>query len=108
MNPDIKARWVADLRSGRWEQGRGQLAPTETSRCCLGVLCELAVDDGVVERVPVQSHGTALMYGHALALLPGAVCAYAEAGWNEVGGLAGLNDRGATFAEIADVIEAEL
>lgn len=63
MNPEIRDRWEAALRSGEYQQGRGQLGryPEEdldgrhvdTARpafCCLGVLCELAVADGVVTR----------------------------------------------------------
>jgi hypothetical protein len=38
MDPDIKAKWVEALRSGKYKQARMAL---ETSRgyCCLGVLC---------------------------------------------------------------------
>jgi|ERR1044071_4550800 hypothetical protein len=58
MNPEIKQRWVDALRSGEYHQTDGMLfqydpgldAPYTESFCCLGVLCELAVEDGVVER----------------------------------------------------------
>jgi hypothetical protein len=40
MKPKIKARWLAALRSGEYEQGRGYLHPGSTF-CCLGVLCDL-------------------------------------------------------------------
>ena len=46
MNPEIKAQWVAALRSGEYPQGKGALRRTiqsEEKFCCLGVLCELAV-----------------------------------------------------------------
>ncbi len=54
VNPEIKAKWVAALRSGDFTQGVGNLAfkpdPESGMRhCCLGVLCELAIEDGVVE-----------------------------------------------------------
>lgn len=53
LKPAIKARWVAALRSGKYIQGRGALHSTAPDRfCCLGVLCELAVADGVVTPSP--------------------------------------------------------
>jgi hypothetical protein len=48
MNPEIKARWVAALRSGEYKQGKGNLRISDHRLsddvfCCLGVLCDLAV-----------------------------------------------------------------
>ncbi len=40
MNPDIKAQWVAALRSGKYQQGDSALK-ADNKFCCLGVLCEL-------------------------------------------------------------------
>lgn len=63
MNKDVADRWVAALRSGNYQQGRGALASRErdTSKgelefgpdkyCCLGVLCEIALQ----ERVPIET-----------------------------------------------------
>lgn len=51
MNPVIRDAWVAALESGDYVQGRNQLVSTydgEAKHCCLGVLCELAVQAGVV------------------------------------------------------------
>ena len=48
MNPEIRARWVAALRSGAYEQGTSRLRDASDRRCCLGVLCDLAEQDGVV------------------------------------------------------------
>ena len=53
MNPEIKARWQEKLRSGEYQQGSGMLAAhTESGDkfCCLGVLCEIAVADGIILR----------------------------------------------------------
>lgn len=46
MKPEIKSLWVAALRSGKYEQGKGMLAaqdsPAEPVQyCCLGVLCDV-------------------------------------------------------------------
>lgn len=53
MKPEIKERWVGALRSGAYEQGRGVLRGSE-GYCCLGVLCELAAEDGIVEIVEAE------------------------------------------------------
>jgi hypothetical protein len=47
MNPEIKERWVARLESGKDAQTTGYLA-NNNGFCCLGVLCEIAVEDGIV------------------------------------------------------------
>ncbi len=46
MNPEIKAKWVAALRSGQYQQGAEYLE-NDGRYCCLGVLCEVA--PGVAE-----------------------------------------------------------
>jgi len=51
MKADIKTKWLAALRSGDYKQGKGMLKyeniAGEMEYCCLGVLCELAIADGV-------------------------------------------------------------
>jgi hypothetical protein len=45
LHKKLKARWVKALRSGKYEQGFGQLATQvggKTQYCCLGVLNEVA------------------------------------------------------------------
>lgn len=41
MNPEVKAKWVAALESGEFQQGQGQLRTMAGEFCCLGVLCEM-------------------------------------------------------------------
>lgn len=42
MNPEIKTRWVAALRSGEYKQGeRRVLNDDKGGFCCLGVLCDI-------------------------------------------------------------------
>lgn len=41
MAPDLKARWIEALRSGRYEQGSGRLRSYRNTFCCLGVLCDV-------------------------------------------------------------------
>jgi len=49
MNPDVKQKWIAALRSGDYKQTREQLR-RENSYCCLGVLTDLYDKDETVER----------------------------------------------------------
>ena len=39
MDPEIKANWLAALRSGEYTQAEGQLHDGGNKYCCLGVLC---------------------------------------------------------------------
>lgn len=49
MDKLVKKRWVRALRSGRYRQIRGHLRNGCGGFCALGVLCELARRDGLVE-----------------------------------------------------------
>lgn len=118
MDPTIKAQWVAALRSGDYIQGRGQL--TNSSRdCCLGVLCKLAVANGVDVTVETDDKGTVLYDGLEF-LPPASVVTWAfgsgeydrDSIWSAYHpdlerdvGLPDVNDNGASFAAIADLIE---
>lgn len=61
LKPEVKAKWVAALRSGDYEQAQHQLqtkSPIEGDKfCCLGVLCEIAKADGVIKNyAPDKGH----------------------------------------------------
>lgn len=47
MRADIKNRWILALRSNEYDQGTGRLRDANDGYCCLGVLCDLAAQDGV-------------------------------------------------------------
>ncbi len=138
MNPEIKAKWVAALRSGEFTQGHGGLYNRETdSYCCLGVLCELAARENVVNHVRGEQPAHAVMnptsrefdfFGdHEVVfgdnptansfVLPVQVqewagLAYPIGGYvpweDDVTGLDYANDNGGTFEVIADLIEEYL
>lgn len=123
MNADVKAKWVTALRSGEFEQGTDYLN-NEEKFCCLGVLSELAVRDGVIAPpTHVESswkdegHATGLAYDGQRHHLPESVAEWAGLSdgdlWDQnpyVGDetVADLNDGGASFPEIADLIEEHL
>jgi hypothetical protein len=121
MNPEIKAQWVAALRSGEFEQGKGTLK-RDGKFCCLGVLCELAARAGVVTAAQdrgITRYGTGLEHGTGIAdsgTLPPSVRHWAEVDShnpnlipnNHESAAAYLNDGGVPFAHIADLIEYHL
>ncbi len=125
MNPEVKALWIKALTSGEYEQGRGYLREAD-KYCCLGVLCELAVKAGKVRagRVCSRYEGQDTIYEYGFdehsGVLPSEVVAWAGLPaadpvpyFNDVTeeplkSLSGYNDDGATFEEIARVIEEGL
>lgn len=118
MNPEVKAKWLEALRSGEYKQGTGHLNRGRRY-CCLGVLCEVAIQEGLnlsVTREGPRENVTAF-YNNSAGLLPEAVVEWAgltmtnpefftddQESWS----LASKNDSGATFEEIANLIEEHL
>ena len=102
MNQELKAKWVAALRSGKYKQGKMRLrSENGEAYCCLGLLCEIegGMSDGEweIKRYSFDV-GTILDAGlHS----PGQDRSPAKI-------LADMNDSGKTFAEIADHVEANL
>lgn len=126
MNPEYKALWVDRLRNGGLLQGTGSLRRRikgEDYYCCLGVLCEIAVEKGVVTRMPPSYVSGILTYDGEEDFLPLSVRQAAgldspnpfvpnHEGISTTGDyvperltLSWLNDTGYTFSEIADIIE---
>ena len=122
MRTKIATMWADALESGEYEQGRSVLARSfpdgRTEYCCLGVLCELAIEDEV--DVPKRTAGAAdgrgddfvTQYGRdqEADLLPNEVRVWAgmqtRCGDASVmpDSLVTLNDNGTSFARIADTI----
>lgn len=118
MDQAVKEQWVAALRSGEYEKGKGWLE-NDGHFCCLGVLSHLAHKAGACPRV--QHHGR-VTYGATPAhyYLPEEVKQWA--GLEEGAGdsvvvkymgypmpLASLNDNQFNdFGPIADLIEEQL
>ena len=52
LSTQEKARrlWVRALRSGKYNWGKRALRTDDNKYCCLGVLCELAIKQGVISR----------------------------------------------------------
>lgn len=119
MNARVKKMWVAALRSGKYQQGKGALRRVSGEMCCLGVLCEIhrkETGDGRWIR-----DGSQFRYHGAGGTLPRAIQVWAglnsdsprilpivEDETDIVTTAAAINDTGVPFADIADMIEAHL
>ena len=124
LKPEVKKLWVDALRSGDYTQGRHKLC-NNGNYCCLGVLCELAVEWGApdLKRSVGDSTGvTVVNFGGEVNYLPSALekSLFTHADNEEtlrhikvnINGhnfpLPVHNDRGVSFNDIADAIEEQL
>ena len=124
MDANVKQLWISALRSGEYGQAIGVLHSTQDDTyCCLGVLCEVAIKNGVYLDVDHGSQST--RYNNHTAALP-----YDVMKWSGLGSdsgelehylhskvayegerevftcLAQLNDEGSfDFNQIADIID---
>jgi hypothetical protein len=122
MKKEVMEKWVAALRSGKYEQGKGFLNK-QGKFCCLGVLCDIAEKEGVCQSRPSEAYEEVLKYGPEAqdsTVTPKAVQAWAgfsqrfntgnpevtvASEYTEL--LAELNDTGMKFDQIANLIEKQ-
>jgi len=129
MNPEIKAKWLGALRSGKYEQVKGGLKK-DNCFCCLGVLTDIWAKENNTEWVKknVNSIGKIFQETYSYITIPGSslvvddilpdpVAEWAGLGIsdpeitydNTVSYITHLNDEvGLTFKQIADLIEEQL
>lgn len=120
MKSDIKQQWLEALRSGKYQQGQGQLVSVDedddsvTGHCCLGVLADVA---GLrpwrfaCEGYLGEGGDNSTDLGLGPWENPGdAQFNAADQATNTTvqRKLAGMNDQGKSFAEIADWIETNI
>lgn len=108
LNPNAQ-KWVDALRSGEYVQGKDSLR-TWDRLCCLGVLSELAIENGVEIEKSISPMGIYSYNGddcYAPTLVADWVGLTSKQGVYGHGNscLAKKNDAGCTFSEIADLIE---
>lgn len=108
MTPqEARALWVERLESGAIQQGYNQLADGEL-RCCLGVLCDIAVEQGVIESYK-SDYGNLDGYADVMEMVgllsaEGEYLADRETEWS----LVKDNDvKCLSFPEIAEIIRSE-
>lgn len=130
MNSEIREEWVTALRSGEYKQGKHRLhksnrfTESPDEYCCLGVLCELAVQHNIIPPAELDIQTRDYLYGTgedvSPVALPQSVQEWAELentspfavlpasyDYGEEGreSLVGMNDSGDSFNVIADMIE---
>ena len=116
MNADIKAKWVAALRSGKYAQGQFKLRDLSNRFCCLGVLCDINNSKRWKKEEHIYNFdGVGLMPDRAVCEWAGfssAIDGSREIPCVTIDGyldtLTNHNDAGKTFAQIADAIEEQL
>lgn len=112
-NVEIIERWADALESGEFQQGRGSLRCGDEF-CCLGVLCELAVREGVIEPADQLPESHLYRYDGMTSFPTRKVCEwagirrdiileldFADTFPTPILDLARMNDRRAPFADIA-------
>lgn len=129
MNKEIKGKWIAALKSGKYKQAIGGLK-SDNGYCCLGVLCDIVNPEGWARDDLEYNAGDNYhkMYGKA-DFIPEEIAAELEMDVNpEVKvenpaydselddesdkyihiELSSLNDDEVPFEKIADLIEEQL
>jgi hypothetical protein len=113
MNKEYKEKWIKALRSGEYQQAQSCLAKDDKTMCCLGVLGDLAVNDGKARWIIDEDGDYLWRRKHSprsdFEILP-KHAAEELFGINmvEQNRLARMNDHGKSFSVIADYIEKEL
>lgn len=109
MNASVKQVWIEALRSGKYEQGYESLC-NNGKFCCLGVLTDLYIQANNQQ----WHHDVGGLYSFETE---GGILPFSVQQWAGIdapnpyfaGNYAtGWNDDGASFEEIADLIEAHL
>jgi hypothetical protein len=119
MKADVKRKWLKELRSGEWVQGKLLLMNDKDEACCLGVLCDIAMREGII---PCWSQKRYCQHFYVadgrIGDLPSKVRKWAGLkdgnptivhplhGNNY--SLARMNDNNVSFKKIADIIEEQL
>lgn len=105
MKRELRDRWIAALTDGSYQQGQGHLRYVRQLDgtplyCCLGVLCDIIDPNGWSDIMGAHRLGHGLLSPRAAEKhgLP----------WDWAAALAGMNDRGASFIDIAKEIETYL
>lgn len=119
MNSEIKQKWLDALRSGEYNQTAGALH-NKNGFCCLGVLCDIVKDDlnlewdfeeqKVLDAYSIDSNVSHLPivvaeYVELYSVSP--LCKTSYYGDIKYIDIAVINDRGASFSEIANIIEEQ-
>lgn len=108
MTPELKARWIEALESGKYRKGTGQLRSITSSYCCLGVLCDLLDPEGWTtrgnERLPSHTWKSPVQG----LLRDDRAATELGLSYEMQHDLAKINDNSETFASVIDYIQEHL
>jgi hypothetical protein len=109
MDADVKAKWVAALRSGNYKQIKAGLRKGDNF-CCLGVLCDIVNPDGWTDKVNALGYRDFQFVGdHNDCELPATLRVKVGIPVGMILPLISMNDsQSKPFTEIADYIEQNL
>lgn len=111
MNPQLKQSWIAALRGGNYLQGRGCLRERSilgTARfCAMGVLLDLVLATPTHWGRLTRATSRIGLLDEAVGYLPAEICAQIGISSMQQALIAGLNDQGRSFEQIAEVIERD-
>lgn len=116
MKQELKTKWITALRSGKYRKSTRVLKryfkTTAPGHCCLGVLCEIIKNDFPHAEDLLQSNRLIALPKRSVtscaSLLDQETLAHVGLDSEQQRKLAGKNDKGATFRQIADYIEKKL
>jgi len=104
-------KWISALRCGKYKQAKWRLQTTK-GYCCLGVLCALALEEGIITKYKAPTETSEAFFEDSFVSLPESVREWVglrnhSGKWGVVSeSLAYLNDQqDYTFEQIADVLE---
>lgn len=107
LTQEMKDKWVAALRSGKYQQGQHELKSCTDKFCCLGVLCDvkgLPYGDGFFQLDESTHVDTCLVKRIVVMNGPSIDKAFYVSNVIQEQ-LVAMNDSGVSFNEIADWIE---
>lgn len=99
---EIQAEWLKRLRSGKIKKNTNVLHSKDGSMCAIGVLCEILYEQGLVERLDLDS---CYSYNNSVSL-PTPVARH-YMGNVRMMPIINMNET-SSFKKIADYIEGEL
>ena len=100
----VLAEWTAALRSGKYKQAKGKLRDGDCF-CCLGVLCDLMEPAGWEANDETGGRWFGPTEDCDMEEIPLRLEAALDRPGDTYGSLSTKNDVGATFHEIADLID---
>lgn len=108
MTPkEVRQLWVKALRSGEYQQGTNCLRTDDGKYCCLGVLTDLAVKNGVIPNFRGEGNGHNKVLTLPVMTWAGLRSSSGCYGDAREKSLSSDNDKGCGFKNLADIIESE-